>query len=118
MFFKHVLTTVPFIPATPAQIPLYLPRGLWMIKKSTQLAVARRAEIHPSVVFNVFVRMAGLADEQARIHLPLPLWLISVLVLSNHFATYRAEFRSILPRIIYLQEFLCLVDMAVGTKQP
>lgn len=96
MFFKHLLTTIPFVPTAPAQIALYLPRRLWMIKKSAQLAVARRAENHAFFVFSVLFCKTTLAYEQARFHLPLPLGLVSVLVPSKLFATHGTKFRSIL----------------------
>jgi hypothetical protein len=117
MFFKQDLTTIPLVPTTPAQISLNLPCRLWMVEKCPQSAIARRAEIQLLVVFCVLFRKTIIAHEGARLHLPLPLCLDSVLVLADLLPADRAPVGSISLRILNFQEFLCLVDMTVAAKK-
>lgn len=116
MFFKQDLTTIPLVPTTPAQISLNLPCRLWMVEKSSQSVIARRAEIQLLVVFCVLFRKTILAHEGARLHLPLPPCFDSVFVLADLLPADRAPVWSISLRILYIQEFLCLVDMTVAAK--
>lgn len=99
------------IPALLAQVPLYVPGGLWMIIEDAQFAAAGSAKINFLVIVSVFFIEARLAEQSSRFHFPLPLWFLAIF--NNLLAANRASIRRL---FLFDHELFRFFEMAVAAK--
>ncbi len=65
---------------------------------------------------SVFFLVAFFAHQRARFHVPLPSWLVPVLVGLYFLAADSAQFMGLLFLLLPQHEFLCFLDVAISAQ--